>query len=298
MSYQVSKTKRFFKRIEGFFSSFKQRYILHYLMTRSGGQEIVSSYKDRTCDPNENIGATSPIWVCWWQGEEQMPDIVKACYHSIQKHACTHPVILITSENYQKYVDIPEEILNKQKSGIIDITHFSDILRMMLLRKHGGIWMDSTLLIPSKNWMTLSTRKIYSGVAIINLSITTYHVEDGSAFCCLRKGNLLPSIIADLHLSYWRKHNKLIDYLLLDYTFAIARAHVPAIRHMIEQIPITVMGPLGKCLNDEYTEEAWQKFCTDYDFHKLTYKIPLQRKTPEGKKTFYGHIMEEFFDKE
>lgn len=102
MSYQVSKTKRFFKRIEGFFSSFKQRYILHYLMTRSGGQEIVSSYKDRTCDPNENIGATSPIWVCWWQGEEQMPDIVKACYHSIQKHACTHPVILITSENYQK----------------------------------------------------------------------------------------------------------------------------------------------------------------------------------------------------
>lgn len=299
MSYQVSKTKRFFKRIEGFFSSFKQRYILHYLMTRSGGQEIVSSYKDRTCDPNENIGATSPIWVCWWQGEEQMPDIVKACYHSIQKHACTHPVILITSENYQKYVDIPEEILNKQKSGIIDITHFSDILRMMLLRKHGGIWMDSTLLIPSKKlddfihpediFWSCHHKPIYHNVS-----------RGGwvSFFVACGKGNLLPSIIADLHLSYWRKHNKLIDYLLLDYTFAIARAHVPAIRHMIEQIPITVMGPLGKCLNDEYTEEAWQKFCTDYDFHKLTYKIPLQKKTPEGKKTFYGHIMEEFFDKE
>lgn len=45
---------------------------------------------------------------------------------------------------------MPEYIINKQKEGYIDITHFSDILRMMLLTKHGGIWMDSTLLIPSK----------------------------------------------------------------------------------------------------------------------------------------------------
>lgn len=55
------------------------------------------------------------------------------------------------------------------------------------------------------------------------------------------------------------------------------------------------MGPLGKCLNDEYSEEEWNDFCKNYDFHKLTYKIQLQKVTPEGKKTFYGHILEEFW---
>lgn len=86
--------------------------------------------------------------------------------------------------------------------------------------------------------------------------------------------------------------------MLLDYTFAIARKYIPAIHRMIEEVPITVMGPLGKCLNDEYTEAEWKRFCTDYDFHKLTYKIQLHKTTPEGKKTFYGHIMESYFPKE
>ena len=63
---------------------------------------------------------------------------------------------------------------------------------------------------------------------------------------------------------------------------------------MVEEVPVTAMGPLGKCLNDEYVEGEWRRFCTDYDFHKLTYKIKLQRTTPEGKNTYYGHIMETY----
>lgn len=289
--------KTFFRRIEGFFSFFKQQYILHHLIAKSGGKEIISKYKNQTCDSCENIDATSPIWVCWWQGKENMPDIVKACYNSIQKHACNHPVILITEENFRNYIDMPEYIINKQKEGYIDITHFSDILRMMLLTKHGGIWMDSTLLIPSKQvdefihpgdkFWSCHHKPIYHNVS-----------RGGwvSFFVACGKNNPLPSMIADLHLSYWKIHNKLINYLLLDYTFAIARKYIPAIHQMIELVPITVMGPLGKCLNDEYSEEEWNNFCKNYDFHKLTYKIPLQKVTPEGKKTFYGHILEEFLD--
>lgn len=295
MGYQISKTKRFFRRIEGFFSFFKQQYILYHLITKSGGKEIISKYKKQTCNSCENINATSPIWVCWWQGKENMPDIVKACYNSIQRHACNHPVILITEENFRDYIDMPEYIINKQKEGYIDITHFSDILRMMLLTKHGGIWMDSTLLIPSKQvdefihpedkFWSCHHKPIYHNVS-----------RGGwvSFFVACGKNNPLPSMIADLHLSYWKIHNKLINYLLLDYTFAIARKYVPAISQMVEQVPITAMGPLGKCLNDEYSEEEWNDFCKNYDFHKLTYKIQLQKVTPEGKKTFYGHIWEEF----
>lgn len=171
----------------------------------------------------------------------------------------------------------------------------SDILRMLLLRTYGGIWMDSTVLLPCKdiNEFINPSWKFWS---CHHLPI--YHnISKGGwtgFFLACGKGNPLPAFISDMFSKYWQVHDKLIEYLLIDYTFAIARANIPAIHQMVEDVPITVMGPLGKCLNQEYTEERWNEFCTDYDFHKLTYKIPLSLQTPEGKKTFYGHIIETY----
>ncbi|WP_455672359.1 capsular polysaccharide synthesis protein [Phocaeicola sp.] len=291
-----SKVKRFFKRIEKSIVTCKQYVIVRYLLFYGGGKEIIAKYAKASLDNCEPITETSPIWTCWWQGEEAMPDIVKACYHAMCMHADRHPVILITEKNYKDYVTFPSYIIERRQKGEIDLTHFSDILRMLLLQKHGGIWMDSTLLIPSKglNEFINPSSKFWS---CHHLPIY-YNISKGgwtSFFLACGKGNILPAFIADLHLAYWKSHKRLIDYLLLDYTFAIARAFLPQVHKMIEEVPITVMGPLGKCLNQEYTEEKWNEFCTNHDFHKLTYKIPLHLTTPEGKKTFYGHIMENYF---
>ena len=291
-----TKIKKFFKRIEGFFAKIKQRYIVRHLL-KTGGQEVITQYLQYTNEKSEPITPHPPIWVCWWQGEEAMPDIAKACFNSIKTHADNHPVILITEKNYKDYITFPSYIIEKQQNGILDLTHFSDILRASLLRKYGGIWMDCTVLIPSKN-LNAFISPSSSFWSCHHLPI--YHnISKGgwtSFFWACGKNNLLPAFIEDLHLKYWKQHNKLIDYLLLDYTFAIARKYIPAIHQMIEEIPITVMGPLGKCLNEEYTEEQWEKFCTDYDFHKLTYKITLHEKTLDGKKTFYGHIIENYLN--
>lgn len=288
--------KKFFKRIEKFFVTCKQKIIIYYLLHHTGGSELIERYTARRTSKGSPITATSPIWICWWQGEDAMPDIVKACVNSIRRHAGTHPIVIVTQNNYAEYVTLPDYVIRKQQEGIIDLTHFSDILRASLLQKHGGIWMDSTVLIPSKDIETF----IHPDATFWSCHHTPiyYNVSQGgwvSFFFACGPGNILPSFIADLHLKYWKNHNKLIDYLLLDYTFAIARKYIPEVHNMIEELPITKMGPLGKCLNEEYTDEKWNEFCTLYDFHKVTYKIPLKRATPGGKKTFYGHIMETYF---
>ncbi|MDN0066646.1 capsular polysaccharide synthesis protein [Bacteroides gallinaceum] len=46
-----------------------------------------------------NIGQDSPIWVLWFQGENDMPPIIRACVKSIREHAGLHEVILPTREN-------------------------------------------------------------------------------------------------------------------------------------------------------------------------------------------------------
>lgn len=268
---------------------------MHHLLYRAGGKELIARYTRDYMPAYEPITGSSPIWTCWWQGEDAMPDIVKACYNAMHRFSDGHPVILITEKNYKDYVNMPDYIIRKQQSGEIDLTHFSDILRMMLLARHGGIWMDSTLLIPSKHLGTFihPEDKFWS----CHHHTRYYNISQGgwvSFFLACGKGNILPSFIADMHLCYWKKHKKLIDYLLLDYTFAMARKYIPAVHDMIEKVPITEMGPLGKCLNEEFSEEKWNEFCTRYDFHKVTYKIPLCKTTVEGKKTYYGHILETY----
>ena len=266
-----------------------------YLLHRVGEQELVDRYRGRTNEACGPIGEDSPVWVCWWQGEEATPDIVKACLNSIRMYADRHPVIVITEANHRNYVDLPDYIRTKVEQGKISLTHLSDILRMALLARHGGIWIDSTVLIPSKhfNSFILPDNKFWTCH-----HVPIYHnISRGGwvgFFVACGRNNLLPSFMNDFFLLYWKTQTRLIVYLLIDYAFAIARKYVPSISRMVDEVPVTVMGPLGKCLNDEYVEEEWERFCTDYDFYKLTYKLELHKTTPEGKKTYYGHIMETY----
>ena len=97
--------------------------------------------------------------------------------------------------------------------------------------------MDSTLLIPSKHLGTFirPEDKFWS----CHHHTRYYNISQGgwvSFFLACGKGNILPSFIADMHLCYWKKHKKLIDYLLLDYTFAMARKYIPAVHDMIEKV--------------------------------------------------------------
>lgn len=275
--------------------SCKQRLIVHHLLSH-GGSDIVAKYAQASQDScGSNITEDAPIWICWWQGQEAMPDIVRACYNSVVMQAGSHPVVLITEQNYQEYVVLPAYIQRKLKEGIITLTHLSDILRVGLLRTHGGIWIDSTVLLPSRSisdfihptdkFWTCHHHPIYHNISKGGWT--------GFFWAC-GKGNILPAFMWDFFLKYWQEHGRLIEYLLIDYVFAIGRARVPAIHRMIEEVPISAMGRMGKCLNEPYTEERWEEFCTVYDFHKLTYKIPLHLRTPEGDKTFYGHIIETY----
>jgi hypothetical protein len=76
-----------------------------------------------------------------------MPPIIRACYDSVQKYRGQHPVHLITKSNCADFVSIPYHIMKKLNSGLITVTHFSDILRTVLLYEYGGIWMDATILV-------------------------------------------------------------------------------------------------------------------------------------------------------
>ena len=56
----------------------------------------IKYYSDLKCEVKEPIRDDCPIWVMWWQGEENMPPIVKRCVASIRNHCGQHPVNVLS----------------------------------------------------------------------------------------------------------------------------------------------------------------------------------------------------------
>lgn len=94
----------------------------------------------------KNLLLDKCVFVYWDKGYDGMPNIVKECYKQLLE-TTKYKVILLTDENIKNYVNIPNEIYNLVKNGIITKTLFSDILRFCLLSEYDCIWLDSTVLL-------------------------------------------------------------------------------------------------------------------------------------------------------
>lgn len=247
-------------------------------------------------EERNEVSSLFPVWVCWWQGEEKMPELVKCCYNSLKRNANGHPVHLITQENYQDYVLIPDYIIQKKESGAISITHFSDILRMHLLYEHGGLWVDSTILVTSPLPESLagdffSIRHAKNGQHVTGYRWTSFLIY-------AVKGNILIKFFKTCFLDYWKKEEKVITYLMMDYFFAIAYDRIPAVTRMVDKIPynnlqhneLRYLMKSGK----PFDKNKFEAICSDTYLHKLTWKKEFAHKTKDGRPTYYAYLLEQY----
>ena len=103
---------------------------------------------DRAKLPHEH---SNKVWVCWLQGMEKAPDIVKKCYQSLLDNLNGKEIVLLTDENYKDWVSFPNHIQEKIDNGTIYRTHMTDLLRLELLEHYGGTWIDATVFCSGKN---------------------------------------------------------------------------------------------------------------------------------------------------
>lgn len=99
------------------------------------------------------------IW-SYWVGEKS--SCAEACIKSIKIMNSEFEINIINKDNLYDFLpDFPE--LNER----ISVQHFSDLVRLMLLEKYGGIWIDySTILTASLEWVPETLEK-YNAEAIL-----------------------------------------------------------------------------------------------------------------------------------
>jgi hypothetical protein len=238
-----------------------------------------------------------PVWVCWWQGEEAMPPIVKACVERLRRSLPdTAELKLITWDNYADYCDIPAHILEKHAEGIIGPAHLSDVLRFSLLSRYGGAWVDATVYVTGAFPEKLLTESFY-----------TQRFESWD--CCPQEAcrgkwcgfffggkaeSPVFSFMYEALCRYWSRFDKAVDYVFFDYILWAGYCGVPEIRRLIDAVPANNehIWLMAKELNAIYDPAVFDELQDKNDFYKLSYKGDLQEQI-QGQKTVYGHILEE-----
>lgn len=234
----------------------------------------IQTFEKRYQD-NEEHKVSNIVWVCWFQGMDQAPDLVKKCYQSLQENLTDREIILLTSENIQEYVEFPDYIFDKWKKGQITHTHMTDLLRLELLIKYGGMWIDATVLCTSKR----DRIPDYFFDSDLFLYQTFKPGRDGQAqpvsswLISAKSNNKILQMTRYLCYEYWKKNNEMVDYFLFHDFLVISLEHN---KEEWEQIvPRDNAAPhyLLLRLFDEYNEKMWNAIKEQAPFHKLTYKF-------------------------
>lgn len=233
--------------------------------------------------------SSSKIWVCWMQGIENAPALVQRCFKSLQDNLKDREIVLITSENIQEYTNMPSWILDKYKEGVISHTHFSDLLRIELLCKNGGTWIDSTVFCSGNNipsYMVDSDlfmfQNLKPGADGSTLNISSW-------FMTAKSGNKILLAVRHLLWEYWKTENSLIDYFLLHFFISIVQDFYKDDWKRMVQVPNSLPHVLLLMMFDEFDQTKWDAVTQMCPFHKLTYKRSEEELTKEG--TYYQHLM-------
>lgn len=273
-------------------------YILKYL--KKNYNSLIEEYKD--CHEMGHSSGTIkiPVWVCWWQGYDNMPELCKICYQQLKRMLpdCAE-VKLITLDNFKNYANIPDYILNKIDCGEISYTHLADVLRWELVYNHGGIWIDSTIFCATEikdsflkkdGFWSIKIHRDYKDIENLGQKIskcmwTSFMFKDN-------KGSKLIEFVRTIFLDYWKNNAITIDYFLQNFIIRLGYEEIDIIGDSIKQVEYSNQSvyELHEIMDFAYDEEIYNKMLEKGQFFKLTWKKTYKEYTDDGKITFYGKL--------
>ena len=232
--------------------------------------EFIINYEFNTCNQkNSKI-----IWTLWMQGYENAPELVKSTIDSIRKFAELNnfQFILLEENTIEKYIVFPKLIKEKMDLGVIDYTKISDILRVSLLAKYGGTWVDATIYMKEEFDSSLLLQNYYT--------IKTGGIEDYSPNISnnrwkgffLSGNSSLFSFTRDFFFEYYSRYDIAVDYLLIDYIFDMAYKYDEKIKN--QMLELEKSNPnlfwLESHLGDKFDQKVWDNITETTKVFKTT----------------------------
>lgn len=183
-------------------------------ITKVGGSKSPSML-----NPPETCEINKVIWILWLQGWDKAPWLANMVKESWIYKNPRWNVVLLSEGNLQDYTDDIEYI----KRPTLTSQAKSDIIRLSILNKHGGVWADATLLCtqPLDMWVCKSLEQC--GFWMYHGSDWGADVNHGPAswFIVSRAGSYIISKWKAACDRYWAERHTAHMYLWMDELFKI-----------------------------------------------------------------------------
>ena len=232
--------------------------------------------------PKHAFTSDKIIWQFWAQGYDNVPDVVRKCLDSVDQYAADYTIVRLTDENLADYLDVPIFILEKR--GKMTTAHYSDLLRLMLLKTYGGIWMDATIKLTGPIPDEYARRDFFVFRRDPNepnikywRNVYAYYFgwEKGfrvnmlSSFMVSKRGGQYCSRLCDLLLYWWQTREELPDYFFLQIMEDILWQSSSAGFVVSDTLPHYLQQSINDSSFSIMPRDEIEKRLT---IHKLTYK--------------------------
>ena len=239
------------------------------------------------------------IWIMWWQGVTDLPAIPQKCIEAIRRQAPEFEVRIVSEDNHSKYIDLSDVIGYRSEKTFgkerISMQYLSDIVRSRLLAKHGGFWIDATMLVTNRRVFDTAASLSFFTIRLKEcldnkLLFSPGHGQFCESFWGTAADNPLFSYINDCMTYHASLHKTPWDYFIIEYSIVIGMKHVPFIRKMIEDVPFSNIRLywLQNHAAEQYDEGIWKGITDSTDVFKLDWRMRLD---PDSNMAFLRKIL-------
>ncbi|MDE6422077.1 MAG: capsular polysaccharide synthesis protein [Muribaculaceae bacterium] len=209
----------------------------------------------------------------WLQGEDKAPAIVKACFRNMRRFL-RQELVVIDQTNLFNWISLPDYIVEKWQSGKIGHAHFSDICRVELLYRHGGIWLDATDYVTSPVPQDIMNTDFF--VFMSGQKLNGWYSYIQNCFIRSRKGNPLLGIWREVIHTYWKREDSVVNYYTHQILFHLTIANNDQAAKLFSKMPHIEQDPTHilwyEHKDDPYDKENYDVLKRNAFFHKTTYK--------------------------
>jgi hypothetical protein len=222
------------------------------------------------CSASTPAVSLGPIWQFWEQGADEAPPVVKACLRSVQRNKGDRQLVVLDDRTIENHIELPGHVWDKRAR--MSRQHFSNFIRLSLLHRHGGTWLDATILLRQPVPPEIEREDFYI------LRETTRHprlVE--TWFMHAHKGHPLVETVLHGLADYWKKYDELHEYFMFPYHFeASLLLHRRLRRDFLRMPQISAEQPheLQWQLFNPFDEAAHRAVFDRFWLHKLTHRNP------------------------
>jgi len=242
-------------------------------------RKYLLSVKDLTQKPI-TVEKPETIWQFWDNpAGRATPKIVNASLRTVEKFKGNFEHKILDNSTVGSYSDLPGYVFDRLKSGQMRYAHFADLLRLNLLKNHGGVWMDATVYMTDFIPERITNQDFFVFLTGKLTSFPYSFIQN--CFIRAKIGAFLCEAWYMMCVEYWKNEARRCTYFQHQLMFKTLVLKNPTARELFAKMPHLSEDEThqltGNRLIKRFDAEKWENIRNASFFQKTRYMIKKRK---------------------